>query len=370
MANFRTNELNIVPHPGLQTTAVQNTIQDFARVEGLVQAQTAGVNVGWQHPVLTPSLEGEYSQQYLSSLPQNQSVFINTPLQSTSSQPNIGVPTSLPIYYSNAPKMSTVPEVPSTVRAHKNRNPYHVNPRLYRHVIPRGTYQGNDHVKRFLLFFNELNHQQKAVIDYFMAFQIENITNKIIDQHNKEIDSLKIEIKNLQDKLISRPTLEELEENNELTTINYHNELPPWDAVSIRRLIDDDLTTLGEFPQEDDDTVEDPSEDRSKTPTLSSTLDEDLLKMSFRATTNNGFAKVRAQKLPNFGPGIITELKRLSAIPFLTSNENRENGDTFYFLAGLIQKANPSVTFHPLIVTKADIMRAFSKFKAFKKNYP
>lgn len=351
-------------YANLQSAPFQNTMQDFAKVESFVQAQTAGVNLGWPNTIVAPALEGEFSQHYSTLPSQNQPVFINTPI---TAQPPITLATPTHYFQTTVP----VPQIPVQLTTapisapRQSGNPFHVNPRLYRFVIPRGSYQGNDNVKKFLTFFNELNHNQKSLVNGFMAFQFEKITTKIAEQHNKEVQSLKEEILALKEQIKERPTLDELESNTELTTSNYHTSVVPWDALSIQRIIDDDLTTLGGYPEDEDQAT--PMSDEQRSVIISNRNEDDLGKMSFRATTQTGFAKVRAQKLPHFDQKLISEVKRLSAMDFLTSYENRENGDAFYLLAGLIQNLNPQASFAPLVVNKIDIMRAFSRFKAFKR---
>lgn len=364
MSNFNPTDMSHNPYTNLQSTSFQNTMQDFAKVESLVQAQTAGVNVGWPNTVIPPTFEGEFSQQYTAVPQQNQPVFINTPVVT---QPPISLTTPTHYFQSSMPVHQAPAQLSSApVSAPRQAgNPFHINPRLYRFVVPKGTYHGNDQVKKFLAFFNELNHGQRSLINSFMAFQFEKITTKIADQHNKEVQSLKDEITTLKDQLKERPTLDELESNSEMTTTYRPSMVMPWDTLSIQRLIDDDLTTLGGYAAEEEDYIA--TENTLKPPIPQEMVEEDIKKLSFRATTDTGFAKVRAGRLPHFDDQLIAEVKRLSALSFLTSIENRENGDAFYLLAGLIKSKHPQASFSPLVINKTEIMRVFSKFKEFKK---
>ncbi|DAZ87958.1 TPA_asm: hypothetical protein [Psilorhabdovirus 2] len=256
--------------------------------------------------------------------------------------------------------------IPDIVENKKGSNPYIVNKHKYPMIVPRGSYQGNQNVKSFLVFFKQLAPNDQRLIDRYIDFQMSGVINRLIEKHNQEVDTLKAEIQALKETCSPTYSPEsDSRDNEDLTKCNKSATIREWDEVSVWQLVNEDMTEYN-FSLDDSSGKDNPDSETPKPDMTQAALPPEVTQISVLAPTAKGFVKVRVGKIPGYTDKVEHELKKLNALKFLTSVENRESGVSFMLVYGMISKYNPGANKGPFLVSQVDVHRAVSKFKSWR----
>ncbi|DAZ87754.1 TPA_asm: hypothetical protein [Sphaeridiorhabdovirus 2] len=271
---------------------------------------------------------------------------------------------SIPVTYASTSQQSPIFPGNRPTPLKQQGNPFFIDRKAFPMIVPRGSYQGNPLVKAFLLFFKGLNFSDKRMVNQFVDFQIKGVVDRLISEHNKELHELREELKSLKERCpVEDSSEKEIADNSDLTSYSGPPQTREWDEVSVWKILEEDLTVY-DFPISGTDDVKDGSEASQEPPIPEVSVDVDNI--SVLATTTKGVLKMRLKSIPGYSSKVKEEVLKLKAVPFLTQPENRENGTSFLFIAGLILKQTPSVKMGSLLVDRQGVHKSFANFKTFK----